>query len=134
MNDPDPRAESKPALEAAPFGRRLGALAVDCLLSAGVAALFTAPEAPRVMSVPVFFAAYTFFIGLFSQTPGMRLFRLACVRDDNGQALGIPRAALRTALLQIVVPAVFLDARGRGWHDKAAGSIVISTRKPVNSG
>lgn len=120
------------AQEKASFGRKLGALAVDCLLAAGVAALFTRPAAPGLMSAAVFFAAYTLFIGFFGQTPGMRLFGLACLRFDDNDGpvrLSIGRAALRTVLLQLAVPAVFQDARGRGWHDRAAGSIMVRYRR-----
>jgi len=110
---------------AAGFGRRLAALVVDGVLCVLVAALFTRPAAPRLWSALVLFVEYTFFVGLFAQTPGMRLLRIACVRIGTGGPIGIPRAALRATLLQLFVPAVMLDRDGRGWHDKAAGSVVV---------
>ncbi len=107
------------------FGRRLAALIVDCVLSVGVAALFSRPDPPGLLSAAVFFVAYTFFIGLFAQSPGMRLVGLRCVSASEGDRIGLPRAALRAALLQLVVPAVFTDSRGRAWHDRAADSVVL---------
>lgn len=110
---------------AAGFGRRLAALVIDGALCVLVAGLFTQPAAPRLWSALVLFAEYTFFVGLFAQTPGMRLLRIGCVRVGTGRPIGIPRAALRAALLQLLVPAVLLDRDGRGWHDRLTGSVVV---------
>ncbi|MGH3545684.1 MAG: RDD family protein [Mycobacteriales bacterium] len=128
-------ASSSPvAVASAGFGRRFAALFIDCALSAGVAALFSRPDPPGLLSAGVFFVACTLFIGLFAQSPGMRLLGLACVRVSNcetsgGQLpaarIGVARAALRTVLLQLVVPAVITGADGRAWHDRAAGSVVV---------
>jgi uncharacterized RDD family membrane protein YckC len=119
-----PAAPSEP-LAVASFGRRLAALIVDCLLSVGVAALFSRPDPPGLLGAVVFFVSYTLFLGLFAQSPGMRLLGLRCVRTTGDGRIGIPRAALRTALLQLVVPAVLTDSRGRAWHDRAAESAVV---------
>jgi uncharacterized RDD family membrane protein YckC len=109
----------------APTSRRIAALVVDCALSALVAAFFTRPEAPRLWSAVVLFVAYTFFTGFFGQTPGMRLLGIGCVRVADGRPLGVPRAALRALLLQLVFPAAIMNSDGRGWHDRAAGSVVV---------
>ncbi len=109
----------------ASFGRRLVALAVDAVLSVLVASLFTRPDAPRLWSAIVLVGVYTFFVGFFGQTPGMRLLGIACVRVADGCRLGLGRAALRALLLQALVPAVIVDRDGRGWHDRAAGSVVV---------
>jgi len=42
--------------------------------------------------------------------------------------VGVPRAVLRTALLALVLPALARDGDGRGWHDRASGTIVVRTR------
>lgn len=107
------------------FGRRLAALAIDCVLAALVATLFTRPDPPGLASAAVFFLAHTFFVGLFGQTPGMRLLGIGCARFGGGGPVGIPRAALRALLLQLVLPAVVMDRDGRGWHDRAAGSVMV---------
>jgi uncharacterized RDD family membrane protein YckC len=111
--------------EPAGFGRRFAALVIDSVLSVLVATVFTYPAAPRLWSAVVLFVSYTFFTGVFTQTVGMRLLRIGVVRVRGGGPIGIPRAALRAALLQLVLPAAILDRDGRGWHDKAAGSIVV---------
>jgi uncharacterized RDD family membrane protein YckC len=111
---------------AASFPRRLAALVIDCVLAALAAAAFTYPVAPRLWSAVVLFVSYTFFTGLFAQTIGMRLLRIGVVRVTDGRPIGLVRAAARTVLLQLVVPAVILDRDGRGWHDRLTGSIVVS--------
>ncbi|HEV7823797.1 MAG TPA: RDD family protein [Mycobacteriales bacterium] len=108
----------------APFGRRLAALTIDWLLSYLVAALFAAGD-PGPWIPLVFFLQYTFFSGLFAQTPGMRLTGVAVVRLEDGRPLGLPRAALRSLLLNLVIPAVIYGEDRRGLHDKAVGSVVV---------
>jgi uncharacterized RDD family membrane protein YckC len=73
---------------------------------------------------------YTFFVGLFGQTPGMFVTGLRCVSVNTGGPIGPPRAALRALLLVLIVPALVMDADGRGLHDRAAGSIVLLVRQP----
>jgi uncharacterized RDD family membrane protein YckC len=109
--------------------RRFGALMVDwllCLLASGFIDRF-----PNNWPVFVLIVEYAFFIGLFGQTPGMRIVRIACVSHVDGRPIGIPRALLRGFLLALVLPALILDRQRRGWHDRAAGSIVIDTRPPA---
>ena len=63
---------------------------------------------------------------LTGQSLGMRLIGIRVVRvAAPGEVPGFLAAALRTALLVLVVPAVLLDRDGRGLHDKAAGTIVL---------
>jgi uncharacterized RDD family membrane protein YckC len=111
--------------------RRFGALMVDwllCLLVAGFLDRFPNNWAPFVLIIE-----YAFFIGIFGQTPGMRLTRIACVSIVDGRPIGIPRAFLRGVLLALLVPALIMDRRRRGWHDRAAGSIVIDARPATDS-
>jgi uncharacterized RDD family membrane protein YckC len=108
--------------------RRFGALLVDwllCLLVAGFLGRFPNNWAPLVLVVE-----YAFFIGLFAQTPGMRLTRIACVSVVDGGPVGIPRAFLRGLLLALFVPALIMDGQRRGLHDRAAGTIMVDTRPP----
>ncbi|MDT5038480.1 MAG: hypothetical protein QOE03_3665 [Micromonosporaceae bacterium] len=109
--------------------RRFGALLVDwllCVLIAGLVAPLPNNWAPFVLIVE-----YGFFVGLFRQTPGMRVTRIACVSYPDGGTIGIPRALLRGVLLALLVPALIMNRQRRGWHDRAAGSIVIDTRPPA---
>ncbi|MCW2502711.1 MAG: hypothetical protein JWO79_995 [Actinomycetia bacterium] len=120
------QTQSADRRSAASFGRRLAALVIDCVLATLVAVAFTYPVAPRLWSGVVLFVSYTFFTGLFAQTIGMRLLRIGVVRVTDGRPIGLLRAAARTVLLQLVVPAAILDREGRGWHDRLTGSIVVS--------
>jgi uncharacterized RDD family membrane protein YckC len=113
------------SLPIASLQRRFGALMLDwllCLLIAGFIGKFPNNWAPVVLIVE-----YTFFIGLFGQTPGMRLLKVACVSVDDGRPIGPWRALIRGALLALLVPALIMDKQRRGWHDRAAGSVVIAT-------
>jgi uncharacterized RDD family membrane protein YckC len=94
-----------------------------CLLIARFMGPFPNNWAPFVLIVE-----YAFFIGLFGQTPGMRLAKIACVSVANGGPIGIPRAFVRGVLLAVLVPALVMDRNRRGWHDRAAGSVVIATQ------
>jgi uncharacterized RDD family membrane protein YckC len=72
--------------------------------------------------------------------PGKRLLRLRIINDDDGGAPGWKSGGIRTAvpyvlnfvpLLSIVLsPANYLwaiwDPKKQTWHDKAAGTVVIS--------
>jgi len=108
------------------IAKRFGALFLDwilCLLVSGffVADLRTATWEPLAVLV----AEYALFLGIFTQTPGMRLAKIRCVAYADGQPIGIPRGALRGLLLCFVVPALIMDKERRGLHDKAANSVIV---------
>jgi uncharacterized RDD family membrane protein YckC len=84
-----------------------------CLLVSGI---FARPMVDGWAPVLVLIAEYAFFIGLFGQTPGMRLARFTCLDAQTGRPVGIARAALRGLLLALVIPALL------GWHDRLAGT------------
>ena len=118
----------------APTGPRIAAFLADLVLSSLVAALFTAPQLPRLWSLLAFGCSYVFFGATFGQTPGMALLRLGLGRVDVPAVEGIPvraglgRVALRTVLLILLVPAVVIDADGRGLHDRVTGTAVVRLR------
>ena len=63
---------------------------------------------------------------LTGQSLGMKLIGIRVAKAADPAAVpGLVSAALRTALLVLVLPAVLLDRDGRGLHDKAAGTIVL---------
>ena len=119
--------ESGPGAIADP-GPRLGAFLVDILLSAAVAFLFTAPELPENRSLLVFVVVYFASTVLVQQTPGMRLLGLQVVRTDRPAGVGLWRAAVRTAGVVLVIPAVVRDREGRALHDRLTHTAVIRTR------
>ncbi len=114
-------------------GRRLGALAIDWFASLLVAVLVFPQFAygsveSTFATMLVFFLEVTAFTWLIAGSFGQRILGIAVVRM-NGSRLGLPRAALRTALLCLVIPAVVYDQYGRGLHDRAVGSMAIRTRR-----
>ena len=112
--------------------RRFGALVVDwllCLLAAGFFGPLRASLWPSVILV----LEYAFFVGLFSQTPGMRVAGIRCVPVAGGAVLGVPRAALRGLLLCLVIPALIMDKDRRGLHDRAVGSVMVGVSDRASS-
>ena len=116
-------ARSEP-VEPASLGRRFGAVLVDWILCVMVASIFADPRRTPWPAPVVLIVEYAFFIGLFAQTPGMRLAKIRCVAVEAGGRLGLLRAALRGALLCLVVPALIMRD-GRGLHDRVVGSVVV---------
>jgi uncharacterized RDD family membrane protein YckC len=127
------RTTSTPAASVADppasLARRFGALLVDWIMCVFVSAFVADPRRNGWAAPLVLFAENTFFIGLFGQTPGMRLTRIRCVAQADGGPLGLPRAALRALLLCLLVPALVMRDQ-RGLHDRAAGSVVLSGHPP----
>jgi uncharacterized RDD family membrane protein YckC len=114
------------AASLASLQRRFGALLVDWILCLLIAR-FIGPLSGNSWPWPsvILILEYAFFVGVFTQTPGMRVTRIRCVSVADGTPIGIPRAALRGLLLVLVIPALLMDRDRRGLHDKAAGSIML---------
>lgn len=106
-------------------GQRLIALLIDWILCLLVAGLYASPYRTSWPPVVLLIVINTVFIGLFAQTPGMRLARIRCVSYTDGGAIGLLHGLYRAVLLALLIPALISDGQGRGLHDKAAGSIVI---------
>ena len=115
-------------LPMASFGRRAAAFIVDAVLCSLVAGLFTYPNPPGGWSTVVFLVAYTAFIGLFGESPGMRLLKIHCEGVADRRPIGLGRALLRTVLIILLVPALLITSDGRRWHDKITGSVVCTAR------
>lgn len=111
------------------LGRRFGALVIDWLLCILVANTFADPFRDGWAPVLVLIVEYGFFVGLFTQTPGMYITRVRCVSWAGGGRIGVLRALLRGTLLALVVPALIMDVNRRGLHDRAAGSVVTSVAR-----
>ena len=105
--------------------RRFGALMLDWLLCLLVAGLWERP--PQYWPPVILIVEYGFFLGLFSQTPGMRLAKIACVSTADGRPIGVLRALLRGALLAVLVAALIMDRQQRGLHDRIVGSVMVAT-------
>ena len=112
----------------ATFGSRVGAFLVDAFASALVAGLFTAPDLPGNWSLVSFGLITVGTLVVFGQTPGMRLLGLRLAHPQAGQRLALWRAVVRTALLVLLVPALVVDADGRGLHDRLTSTAVVRNR------
>jgi uncharacterized RDD family membrane protein YckC len=114
-------------------GQRLGAFAVDALASGLVAALFvqatsthgTAGHLPGSWSLIPFAIDYVVGVLVAGRTAGMYLLGLRLVRVDRPAAVGPARAAARTVLLLLLLPAVIWDRDGRGIHDRLTDTAVV---------
>ena len=108
------------------FGRRFSALFIDWVLCLLVAGFYADPRVVAWPPVVILIAVYAVFLGFFAQTPGMRVMKLRCVDVDDGGSIGVLRGALRGTLLAFVIPALIMDARRRGLHDRAVRSIIVN--------
>ena len=106
------------------FGARIVAYLIDSLACAVISyGLFR----DQTWTLAVFAVEVLVLTGLAGGSAGQIARGLRVVRLD-GRPLGLPRAALRTMLLLLLVPALIWDRDGRGLHDKAADSVVVVVR------
>jgi uncharacterized RDD family membrane protein YckC len=115
------------------FGRRLGALTIDWFIGYGIAAMFATPD-PAVnpwfgwLVLGVWFVLTALPVALFGASAGMMALGMRVLPVDGRAAVGVGRVLLRTALIAVVAPPLVRDVDGRGWHDRAAGTVVVRTR------
>jgi uncharacterized RDD family membrane protein YckC len=111
------------------YGRRLGALFIDWILSslvaAGALAAFHLPGGDRSwITLLVFGLEVWLLTTLTGTTVGKRVLGLRVARMD-GRTVGVGWSLVRTVLLLVVVPALLWDRDHRGMHDRAANTIVL---------
>jgi uncharacterized RDD family membrane protein YckC len=142
-----------PGVEFAPHGQRLVAYLIDSVLIFLLLLLFWLPlfavarwEAsaePDALGITVAFVFLfagllvtflylPFFWASWGQTPGMRLFGLHVVRDQDGTRFGWRTALLRmlgmyvaSAVFYLGFIWIFVDSRRRGFQDLIAGTVVV---------
>ncbi len=120
-----PTAFNPAEVHLAGFGRRLGALLIDWALCLVVASFYANPQVVPWPPVLVLVVLNTVLIGLFGRTPGMALAGIRTISMDDGGAIGLGKGVVRAILLALLIPAVIMDASRRGYHDRAAGSVVV---------
>jgi uncharacterized RDD family membrane protein YckC len=106
------------------FGPRLLAYLVDSLLSAIIAWGLLGDQR---WTVVVFGIEVLVLTALGGASFGQHVVGMRVVRPD-GRAPGVARAAIRTALLLLLIPALIWDRDGRGLHDRAAGTMLVRVR------
>jgi uncharacterized RDD family membrane protein YckC len=115
------------------FGRRLAALTVDWFIGYGIAAIFATPDATvnpwfGWFVLGVWFVLTAVPVAIFGATTGMMVLGVRVLPVDGRGGVGLGAALLRTALIAVVVPPLVRDVDGRGWHDRAARTVVVRTR------
>ena len=133
MPEPDPRTQVDP--RTAGYGIRLLALVIDwaianllVLVAVRSSAPFGAPiTLADLLPLATFALVNVVSTALTGASPGQLICGIAVARLD-GERVGFPRAALRTALLLLVLPAVVAGPDRRGLHDHAAGTAVLWRR------
>jgi|SRR5689334_5069520 len=114
------------------FGRRLTALTIDWFIGYGIAAMFATPD-PAVnpwfgwLVLGVWFVLTAVPVAVFGASAGMMALGIR-VLPVGRPAVGPGQVLLRTALIAVVVPPLVRDVDGRGWHDRAARTVVVRTR------
>ncbi len=112
----------------ASFGRRLVAVIVDWVLCELIAAgLFgadlAAGGAGSFVPLAVFAAENLLLVATLGTTVGHRLLGIRVLQVGPGF---FPlQVTVRTALLCLFLPALFIDADGRGLHDRLAGTAIV---------
>ena len=109
-------------------GRRIVALVVDWFLCWGLAEwLVPQWNEQGLMTLAFLFVLNVLLVGATGHTPGHLLLGLQ-VQTLAGRPAGFARAAVRSLLLCLVIPAVVFDPDQRGLHDRAADTVLVRTR------
>lgn len=116
-------------------GRRFAAITVDWIISALVLMLMTGRDyltisstaAGQLQLLGVFVALQILSIWAIGGSMGHRLLGLYVV-NVHGGSLTWWRPIARSVLLALVVPALVWDSDQRGFHDKIAGTLLLTSR------
>lgn len=116
----------------APLPRRAVAALVDWLLSQLiVVGLLEIPVdsggAGSFAPLGVFALMHVLLVGTLGTTIGHRVVGIE-VRAQDGGPPRPQQALVRTLMVVLFLPAVFTASDGRGFHDKAAGTVTLRSR------
>lgn len=109
--------------------RRIIALFIDWFIALlSVSAITGRPvfggDTDPWLNLLAFFVEVSLLTALLGYSIGQRVTGVAIARLDGGRIDPL-RAALRTALICLIVPPLVNDEYQRGLHDRAAGSVAI---------
>jgi uncharacterized RDD family membrane protein YckC len=111
------------------YGRRMAALALDWLACYAIVAALSgginhmSPNSSLYV-LAIFFLEVWILTALQGATLGHRLFGMRVVRFEDGGAISLSQALIRTVLIVLVVTAVTFDVNGRGIHERLSGSVL----------
>jgi uncharacterized RDD family membrane protein YckC len=118
--------------DAVTFGQRLWAFVIDIVIADLLAIIvnggYHVGGRQNLLNYLAFLLIEIVFVTLGGQTPGMRMARIAVVRDADYGKPQFQWVLLRTLLLAFVVPALIVDSDGRAMHDKASGLRMVRTQ------
>ena len=106
------------------FGARVVAYLID---SAACALIAYGLIRDQQLTLVVFAVEVLVLTWLAGGSAGQLAYGLRVVRLD-GEPVGLVRAAVRTVLLVLLIPALIWDRDGRGLHDRAVGTVVVRSR------
>lgn len=108
------------------LGRRYLALMVDWILSGFIAGLIEPGDMGRKLALQmgIFFIEKSLLTYLQRASIGQWFLSLRVIDRTSGQSLSLGRAALRTVLVLLVLPALF-TSQGKRVHDLLTRSSVV---------
>lgn len=112
------------------MGRRFAALLVDWGIGYGLAGLGLATGLMSTSFLATGVLLIWLVLGvvsvrLFGFTPGQYLLGLRVASVNNRVHVGTGRALARGLLIALVIPALFTDGDGRGFHDRLTATAVV---------
>ncbi|MGV8968446.1 MAG: RDD family protein [Cellulomonas sp.] len=128
-SDDGPRSGSRLALpESGPgslasLGRRVVALCLDWAVCLLISTAFFGGD--PMATLAVFAVENVLLVATIGHTLGHRVLGIHVRRATGAGVVGLGRAALRTLLVCLVIPAVVWDGDGRGLHDRSAGTLIV---------
>lgn len=115
------RPKEGPASIARP-ARRVGALLLDWALSSLISYLFF--DYNSFATLGVFAVTQILLVGFFGYSIGHRIMGMQ-VQTVSGRPAGYGKAAVRTLLICLVIPALIVDRDQRGVHDRAVQTVLV---------
>ena len=85
----------------------------------------TPDRSPIILAL--FFAELLILTALTGASLGQKIFGLRVVRFNDGGAISLMQALIRTIFLVLVVTAVTYDKDGRGIHERLSKTILMRT-------
>ena len=109
--------------------RRLGALSIDWAIASFTTALFYPLQASSLEPTLVRLAIFVFEVGLLTSfggaSIGKRIFGIRVVTWPDYFFVKPKAAFLRVFLVALVLPALFTDSQGRGFHERISRTTVV---------